>query len=504
MSTPASPITAWDANGNPIQPPAPARAGAPPTAWDAAGNPVTPGAPIGRTPATGVTGVLSGIGAGVFETAQGAKNLVNKALPNSMQIPDVPADLRTQDTTSEKIGGGIETIGEFLLGDEALKGLDLAGRFGLSAKVAELAQQSPRLARALEIGMNAVRSGTVGAAQGATQASAENKPVLAGAEAGGTGAALGSAVGEAVVGPAINKVGEKLEEVVPKFGNALWQANKVKNFQYGKNPGRVFIDEGAPAIPPWQSYEDVERWLRKAGDNIAAEAQGMLSNSPKANAKIPVVPEIQKIINDALDGVSQRQGLTDRRGLINDIEDLRKELTQNFDAKGNSTGTKGPLTPAQITKLKTNIGRSTKWDPNKSPESQKILNNVRKSVYAYLDSEVDKAVPQMKTINERWANQIEAHNLIASRVAQEQAAAYGQSAMRTKTVLGAGVELMRLGDPPAGAVLILNEAARMPAARIATAKAANLAGKALQKTGSSLPQKAGAVAGAKSGENSEE
>ncbi|MGA7918938.1 MAG: hypothetical protein WCA38_04650, partial [Candidatus Acidiferrales bacterium] len=60
--------------------------------------------------------------------------------------------------------------------------------------------------------------------------------------------------------------------------------------------------------------------------------------------------------------------------------------TQNFDAKGNSTGPKGPLTPREITKLKTDIGRGTSWDINKSDESNRILTNLRKATYAYLDS----------------------------------------------------------------------------------------------------------------------
>ncbi|MGA7918937.1 MAG: hypothetical protein WCA38_04645 [Candidatus Acidiferrales bacterium] len=94
--------------------------------------------------------------------------------------------------------------------------------------------------------------------------------------------------------------------------------------------------------------------------------------------------------------------------------------------------------------------------------------------------------------------------MIAWRVAQEQAAAYGHSAARSKTIVGAGAELMRLGDPLVGGAMILNEAARMPAARIATAKAANAAGMALRKPLGSLPQRAGAIAGAKAGENSEE
>lgn len=454
------------------------------------------------TGATGIAGIFSGIGAGVFQTAQGAENLINKALPDSMQIPPIPTALTQQNTQAEKLGGGLESIGEFITGDEAIKGLDLASRFGLAAKVAQIAQQSPRLARAIEIGMNALRSGTVGAAQGGTEAAAEGQPVAKGAAGGAAGGALGSAAGEAILAPGIAKAGEKLQEVAPKFGNALLQANKVKNFQYGKNPGRVFLDEDISANPPWQNYEDVQKSIKKAGENIAREAQGKLSTSANANTAIPVVPQINKILDDTLDDISKKQGLTNRQGLVNDVEDLRGEFTQNFDAKGNAVGAKGSLTPAQITKLKTAIGRGTKWDPNKSPEGQKILNNARKQVYSYLDGEVDKAVPEMKDINARWANQIEAEHLIGPRVAQEQAAAYGHSKAVSRSVIGAGVALIAHGDPLAGGGLILNEAARMPAARIAIAKGANAVGKAAQNPNvGKAASRISAAVGAQEGES---
>jgi hypothetical protein len=453
---------------------------------------------------TGVSGVLSGIGGGVIGTAAGAEKLLNKALPSSMQIPEIPPEYYQQRTGAEKAGGFMEGIGEFVLGDEALKGLDVAGRLGLAQKVAHIAQSSPKVARALELGMNAMRASAVGGGQGATQAAAEGKPIAQGAEGGAIGGALGSVAGEGIIEPGIKAAGEQLEKFAPKLGNALLGANKVKNFQYGKNPGRVFIDEDIPANPPWQSYEDVAKSLKKAGDVIAVEAHGVLSQSPNANVRISIAPQIDQIFDDALQDVSKRSGLGDRKGLIDDLEDLREEMTQNFDAKGNSVGTKGPMTAAEITKMKTSIGRGTKWDPNKSPEAQQILNNARKKVYAYLDSEVDKAVPEMKGINERWANQIEAEQLIKKRVAQEQAAAYGHSKAVSRSVIGAGVALIAHGDPIAGGALILNEAARTPAARIALSKGSSAAGKALQKAPTGAARPLAAAAGAKAGEDQEE
>jgi hypothetical protein len=72
--------------------------------------------------------------------------------------------LQTQGA-AETVGAGIENLGEFVSGDAALKGLSLAKKLGLAQKVAELTEQSPRLAKAVEIGMNALRTGTVSGAQ---------------------------------------------------------------------------------------------------------------------------------------------------------------------------------------------------------------------------------------------------------------------------------------------------------------------------------------------------
>ena len=466
--------------------------------------PLPPGFTLDKPGATGAAGVLSGIGGGIIGTAAGLEGVVNKALPSSMQIPKIPEEYYKQRTTSEKIGGGLETIGEFLIGDEALKGLSLADRFGLSAKVAQIAQQSPRLAKALEMGMNAVRQGTVTGTQGAVGAAAEGQPIAPAAAAGAAGGTLGALGGE-VVGAGLTKAGESLEGFAPKIGNALLQANKVKNFQYGKNPGRVFVDEDIArmAVKPWESYADVAKSIEEAGDNIKAEALGTLSSSPNAQTRISVAPQIHQIFDDALDEVSKKSGLPDRKGLIADLDNLRSEMTENFDARGNSTGTKGPMSPQDITKLKTNVGRGTKWDLTKNAESQQFLNNVRKRVYAYLDSEVDKAVPQMEQINARWANQIEAEQLVQRRVAQEQAAAYGHSKAVSRSVIGAGAALILHGDPLAGGALILNEAARTPAGRIASMKAATVAGKVLARPAGAVTQKAGALAGASAAEQTD-
>jgi hypothetical protein len=485
-TSPAAAVTEWDAQGNPHQSVAPSA-----TEWDASGNPAAPTAaptsPTGPTSGSAIGNFAGGAMESAAKTAVGAANLVGAGIEKITGKPagtfQATPDFGDKNAgIAQKAGQFTGDLLQFIATDGALGDLDMAGKIGLSSKVAQLAQQSPRLARAIEIGINAVRSGVTGGALGATTAAANNEPIVAGAEHGARDAALGSAVGEGVVGPAVNKVGEKLEEFAPKIGNALLQANKIKNFQYGKNPGQTFIDEQISA-KPWQDYSDVKKSLDDAGNKIANEAQQAIASSPNANKKIDVVPNVDQIFDNALQSLTSKSGLPDRRGLITDLEILRQEVTHDFDVTGTPRAPKGPLTPAEITKLKTSIGRGTKWDPTKAAESQQFLNGVRKQVYSYLDSEVDNAVPEMQGINERWANQIEASQLIDKRVAQEQAAAYGHSKAVHRGVLGSAAVAIASGNPliqAGGAAALLNEAARSPAARIATGRVSAAAGKALQ------------------------
>src|ERR1700735_1204623 len=84
-----------------------------------------------------VLGVLSGIGGAAIESVEGLKNIANKALPASAQIPDIPEKYRAERSTVESIGGGLENIAEFYLGDAALEGISKA------AKLTALADKYP-------------------------------------------------------------------------------------------------------------------------------------------------------------------------------------------------------------------------------------------------------------------------------------------------------------------------------------------------------------------------
>ena len=78
------------------------------------------------------------------------------------------------------------------MGNEALKGLSLAERMGLGAKVAKLADSNPVIAEIIDAGLNVVRTGTASGIQ-----SGLHDPSASSVETGAAFGAGGQLVGEA-------------------------------------------------------------------------------------------------------------------------------------------------------------------------------------------------------------------------------------------------------------------------------------------------------------------
>jgi hypothetical protein len=87
-----------------------------------------------------------------------------------------------------------EPVLEFVMGDEALKGLAIADKVGLASKIAKIAQDSPYIGKLLQHGVNAARMGTVGTAEALAKGATPSQAVKTGAATGVGGEALSTAV----------------------------------------------------------------------------------------------------------------------------------------------------------------------------------------------------------------------------------------------------------------------------------------------------------------------
>lgn len=265
-------------------------------------------------------GALKGTG----QTVSGLAGIAEK-IPGVGDIPLVKhlaEESKTGDYQTHGIaqatGNIAENILEFFGGDEALKALGVADRFAHAAKFAKFLEESPRAAKAFEIGMAALRQGTVAGAQTIAKGGT-------GKEAAGTGAITAGVAGIfgglGIAGDALyDAVASRQPEAIAKaYADAASQGHQLADEIAGKTLG----GQKASAL-------EVEDLLNKAEDQMHSEYQhGLVNLSQEAGA------------------ISIPTGGTD-------LQDLTKEMTEV-----------GDLTPKQETALQINkiaTGGDFTWD----------------------------------------------------------------------------------------------------------------------------------------------
>lgn len=168
--------------------------GNPQTQWSGfQGAPPAPEWAIPHGPAAdAVANVARGFVKSAAQTiAPGPRNAARINAATGLNVPSTRTpELQTQGA-AEGVGAGMEGVGEFLLGDEALKGLSLAERAGLLTRVAKLAESHPVIAKALKLGMDAVRGGTATALQQTAHGATPTEALATGATATGLGVGAG-------------------------------------------------------------------------------------------------------------------------------------------------------------------------------------------------------------------------------------------------------------------------------------------------------------------------
>jgi len=169
-------------------------------------------------------------------------------------------------TTGGKVGAGLEGLGEFVTGEEALKGLSLGDRLMEVAKATKVLEHYPVLA---EIAQNAkavklahaagniARTSTVGTVQGLAHGESLGQAATSGAVAGGTGAALeGVTAGVKAIAPSVKEIAGELIPVRASQESGI--ANKLENVAPTKSLSKFDVQQTQPAV-------------KKAIGNVASE-----------------------------------------------------------------------------------------------------------------------------------------------------------------------------------------------------------------------------------------
>jgi len=124
---------------------------------------------------------ISNIPAGFAKSAGQTVNTISKVLNKIPGVGETLApsqgistaedleklpDPDTAEGVGQNLGAGAEQIGEFVLGDEAIKGLTLAQKYSAISAIHKALETSPKLSKAVDLGMQAMRQGTqIGAQQ---------------------------------------------------------------------------------------------------------------------------------------------------------------------------------------------------------------------------------------------------------------------------------------------------------------------------------------------------
>jgi hypothetical protein len=174
------------------------------------------------------------------------------ATKNWLQQHSQNSGTDTATKVEQSLGKGAEDIAEFFLGDEALKGLSLSQKLAKATKLAQLAEESPTLARVFKVGISALRSGAVGTGESAVKSGGDPASTILG---GGTAGLLTAGLGG-------------LGETINILRNAGGQDALQNGFRAILS--KVAADNGvAPADPSASLYNTV----KTVADNVAAKSQ---------------------------------------------------------------------------------------------------------------------------------------------------------------------------------------------------------------------------------------
>lgn len=161
--------------------------------------------------AKGVTSLAAGAGQGALDTLAGGANLLGMhgAEAALRAEHDKLAGQNANNPTLNATGYGGETLAEFMLGDEALKGLGFADKLEQVAKTAKILEKSPKLMAALKVGATAAATQSAQTALRSPGSLVDR--VKAGAESGLVTGAVGGTLG---------LTGSYLSDILTKAGDA--------------------------------------------------------------------------------------------------------------------------------------------------------------------------------------------------------------------------------------------------------------------------------------------
>jgi hypothetical protein len=183
--------------------------------------------------------------------------------------------------------------------------------------------------------------------------------------------------------------------------------------KFGKDPATGVLREGITGNTLEEIGNKVSDRLGEVGRQLDREAQ-----RPAHRTKVIDASRALRPLDDALREAAQGGD----QELFNKLQATREELANNWrpfrDAKGNITLRKtGPrslkMSPAEALKFKRMIGDRVRWT---GEPLQGAVNKALGSAYGNIKDALNSAVPELKDLNERYANLVGAAKSIQRRL----------------------------------------------------------------------------------------
>jgi len=179
------------------------------------------------------TGAVKGMADTIHTAGAFLHDKLGIPMPDEVMNPELAGgtDAKNSGEAAGKFG---EAVGEFFLGDEAVKGLSISERLGMAQKVMKISAEHPFIAKALAVGMKALRQGSVGAGAALVKGATPGQALETGAAVAGGSAALDTvAAGASALKPVVQDAIKGESVAQPAAQAALrtnpWAAARAAN-----------------------------------------------------------------------------------------------------------------------------------------------------------------------------------------------------------------------------------------------------------------------------------
>lgn len=348
----------------------------------------------------GETGIGKKIGAGIRSTLGGVISPETaRTLQAGLQGGAEQADFTKPKNTAQKIGFGAEQIAEFFVPGGA------AGKLGKVVSEAGVAAKLPRAGKFLGATTKAIADAGLAAGQTATQEGKLDDSALA---AGGLTLATG------VIGSGLNRAFKNVPE-------NMWK--KILNrtaVNVAKKPG---VEKEASKLGLLGTKKSILNTAKNTIQSAELELDNLLKNSTGQIDTKNVAPYLEELKT----AYSQIPG---EKSSVELIANLQDEIAA-----------KGVLSPVEANKIKREIYSKISKSYGKGTLEIPAKTDAQKQIARGLKEEIEKIVPEAKTINQRSAIYLEIKKSIEKQFEQ-----------RAKGIAGTGLGFYDIASGGLGAL----------------------------------------------------